>query len=148
MKYDVLWVKICLTAGLIMLLLMTSHSTLGYSRHPTSLPVIFSMGVCEGCATSATKSVSIRRYNATAIRSIDMNMLVCVWQELNYHLDICCVTHSSCTECLWILVMWVNFKSFSLNWCLIYFSIIDSFFVISSQSCYIHLESPCIIYNI
>lgn len=37
----------------------------------------------------------LQRHNATAIKSTDANRLACVWQELDYHIEICHTTYGS-----------------------------------------------------
>jgi hypothetical protein len=33
-----------------------------------------------------------------AVKNLDAPMLTCVWQELEYHIDMCCVTHGEQIE--------------------------------------------------
>jgi hypothetical protein len=35
-----------------------------------------------------------------AVKNINAPMLMHVWQELEYHIDVCCVTHGAHIECL------------------------------------------------
>jgi hypothetical protein len=41
-----------------------------------------------------------KRSKATAVTSVDEDMLRCVWNELDYRIDVCRVTKGSYIECL------------------------------------------------
>jgi hypothetical protein len=74
---------------------MTWHSAIGHPRHLTLPPVIFSVGLCEGrCirATPATRSARVTTPYCYCHRNHRSGHAVRVWQELDYRLDICCVT--------------------------------------------------------
>jgi hypothetical protein len=71
----------------------------------------------------------LRQRTATAIETIDVDMLSRVWQELDYRLDICRVTRGSHIESLWR--KW-NFESIPCHWCLTRSSIVNSYFILNS----------------
>ena len=56
---------------------------------------LFLLGVCEGhclCTSTPRQSPDFRNCITAALALVDRDMLTCVWNEMDHHIDVCHIT--------------------------------------------------------